>query len=109
MKDEIILYQPNELIERIEVRIDDETVWLTQQQMALLFNQTKQNISLHINNCFREQELEKNATVKESLTVQKEGERTVKRKIDYYNLDVIISVGYRVKSKQGMQFRICQY
>lgn len=109
MKDEIILYQPNELIERIEVRIDDETVWLTQQQMALLFNQTKQNISLHINNCFREQELEKKATVKESLTVQKEGERTVKRKIDYYNLDVIISVGYRVKSKQGTQFCICQH
>ena len=103
---EIVLYTPNELAEHIEVRIDEETVWLSQQQMALLFNQTKQNISLHINNCFKEQELNKVATVKESLTVQKEGDRTVKRKIEYYNLDVIISVGYRVKSKQGTQFRI---
>ena len=74
--------------------------------MATLFNQTKQNISLHINNCFREKELERPATVKESLTVQKERNRIVKRKIEYYNLDVIISVGYRVKSKQGTQFRI---
>lgn len=106
MKDEIILYRPNELAEHIEVRLEDETVWLTQQQMATLFNQTKQNVSLHINNCFKEGELEKMATVKESLTVQKEGNRTVKRKIEFYNLDVIISVGYRVKSKQGTQFRI---
>jgi Virulence protein RhuM family len=90
MKDEIILYRPDELAEHIEVRLEDETVWLSQQQMATLFNQTKQNISLH----------------KESLTVQKEGNRTVKRKIEFYNLDVIISVGYRVKSKQGTQFRI---
>ena len=106
MINEIILYQSNELPERIEVRIEDETVWLTQQQMATLFMQTKQNISLHINNCFKENELEKSSTVKESLTVQKEGNRSVNRKIEYYNLDVIISVGYRVKSKQGTQFRI---
>lgn len=106
MKDEIILYRPDELAEHIEVRLEDDTVWLSQQQMATLFNQTKQNISLHINNCFKERELEKGATVKESLTVQKEGNRTVKRKIEFYNLDVIISVGYRVKSKQGTQFRI---
>lgn len=106
MKNEIILYRPNELAEHIEVRIEDETVWLSQQQMASLFNQTKQNISLHINNCFKERELEMDATVKESLTVQKEGKRTVKRKIEFYNLDIIISVGYRVKSKQGTQFRI---
>lgn len=92
MKDEIILYRPNKLAEHIEVRIEDETVWLSQQQMATLFDQTKQNISLHINNCFKEKELEKKATVKESLTVQKEGNRAVKRKIEYYNLDVIISV-----------------
>lgn len=94
------------MAEHIEVRLEDETVWLSQQQMATLFNQTKQNISLHINNCFREKELDKVATVKESLTVQKEGNRSVKRKIEFYNLDVIISVGYRVKSKQGTQFRI---
>jgi death-on-curing family protein len=89
----------------VEVRFEEETVWLTQQQLASLFKQTKQNISLHINNCFREKELDKKATVKESLTVQKEGKRTVKRKIEYYNLDVIISVGYRVKSIRGTQFR----
>lgn len=96
MKNEIVLYQSNELPERIEVRLEDETVWLTQQQMATLFMQTKQNISLHINNCFKEKELEKSSTVKDSLTVQKEGQRSVKRKIEYYNLDIIISVGYRV-------------
>lgn len=106
MKNEIILYRPNEIAEHIEVWLEDETVWLSQQQMAALFNQTKQNISLHINNCYREGELEKAATVKESLTVQKEGKRNVQRKIEYFNLDVIISVGYRVKSKQGTQFRI---
>jgi hypothetical protein len=105
MKNEIVLYRPNELAEHIEVRLEDETVWLTQLQMAGLFNQTKQNISLHINNCFKEGELEKESTVKESLTVQKEGSRTVKRKVEYYNLDVIISVGYRVKSKEGTLFR----
>jgi hypothetical protein len=106
MKNEIILYQSNELPEHIEVRLDEDTVWLTQAQMATLFGQTKQNISLHINNCFKEGELEKTTTVKESLTVQIEGERTVKRKLEYHNLDVIISVGYRVKSKQGTHFRI---
>jgi hypothetical protein len=106
MKDEIILYRPDELAEHIEVRLEDDTVWLSQQQMATLFNQTKQNISLHITNSFKEGELVRMPTVKESLTVQKEGNRTVKRKIELYNLDVIISVGYRVKSKQGTQFRI---
>jgi hypothetical protein len=106
MKNEIILYRPDDIAEHIEVRLDDDTVWLSQQQMAKLFSQTKQNISLHKGNCFREGELEKSATIKESLTVQYEGKRTVKRKIEYYNLDVIISVGYRVKSKQGTQFRI---
>jgi hypothetical protein len=105
MKNEIVLYRPNEMSEHIEVRLEDETVWLSQQQMAKLFNQTKQNISLHINNCFKEGELEKVATVKNSLTVQKEGNRTVTRKLEYYNLDVIISVGYRVRSMQGTLFR----
>ena len=74
--------------------------------MAKLFNQTKQNISLHINNCFKEKELEKTLTVKYSLAVQKEGNRNVRRRIELYNLDVIISVGYRVKSTEGTQFRI---
>lgn len=102
---EVIIYQAHDNTIQIEVRFEQETVWLTQQQMALLFNQTKQNISLHINNCFNERELEPASTVKESLTVQKEGNRSVKRNIKYYNLDVIISVGYRVKSKQGTAFR----
>jgi len=106
MKNEIVLYRPNELAEHIEVRFDEDTAWLTQQQMAVLFNQTKQNISLHINNCYREKELDKSSTVKKSLTVQKEGSRNVKRNVEYYNLDVIISVGYRVKSHQGTLFRI---
>jgi len=106
MKNEIILYRPNELAEHIEVRLEDETVWLSQQQMATLFDQTKQNVSLHINNCFKEGELEKKTTVKESLTVQKEGSRTVKRKLEYYNLDVIISVGYRVKIQTRYTIRI---
>ena len=106
MKNEIIIYHPDNLTERIEVKLEDETVWLSQQQMAILFNQTKQNISLHIQNCFKEKELEKNSTVKEYLIVQLEGNRNVKRKIEFYNLDIIISVGYRVKSIQGTQFRI---
>ena len=89
----------------IKVQFENDTVWLSQQQMALLFNQTKQNISLHINNCFKENELQKEATVKDFLTVQTEGRREVRRKIEYYNLDVIISVGYRVKSQRGTQFR----
>lgn len=86
----------------LQVDLDNETVWLTQQQMSLLFNQTKQNISLHINNCFKEGELEKDSVVKESLTTALDGKNY---KTKYYNLDVIISVGYRVKSKQGTAFR----
>lgn len=103
-KGEIILYHPENTLE-IEVRMEDETVWLTQAQMVELFQSTKQNISLHINNVYKENELDRNSTVKEYLTVQKEGNRSVKRKIEYYNLDVIISVGYRVKSKRGTLFR----
>ena len=102
---EIVMYQPDETI-RLEVRVEDETVWLTQQQMAELFKATKQNISLHINNIFDEGELDEFSTVKDYLTVQKEGKREVTRNVKYYNLDVIISVGYRVKSKRGTAFRI---
>ena len=103
---EIIIYKTNELSTKIEVKVENETVWLTQAQMVELFNSTKQNISLHINNIFEEGELEYNSTVKEYLTVRIEGKRKVNRKVLFYNLDVIISVGYRVKSKQGTQFRI---
>ena len=103
---EIILYQTDVQSNHIEVRLEDETVWLTQLQMVDLFNATKQNISLHINNIFKEGELDKISTVKEYLTVQQEGTRKIKRKVKIYNLDVIISVGYRVKSQRGTQFRI---
>lgn len=102
---QVEIYQTKDKQTEITVKFEEETVWLTQQQMADLFKQTKQNISLHLNNCYKERELSKIATVKESLTVQKEGKRMVSRKIEFYNLDVIISVGYRVKSKRGTQFR----
>lgn len=105
-KGEIIIYLPDDKSAKLEVRIDEETVWLTQAQMVELFSSTKQNISLHINNIFKEGELDQNSTVKEYLTVQIEGTRRVNRKITIYNLDVIISVGYRVKSQRGTQFRI---
>lgn len=104
-KGEIVLYKSGKNF-RIDVKLEDETVWLNQAQMAALFNQTKQTVSMHINNCFKEGELSKKATVRKYLTVQKEGNRNVKRQLEYYNLDVIISVGYRVKSRQGTQFRI---
>ena len=99
------MYQPDSEV-KLEVRLEDETVWLTQVQMVILFDSSKQNISLHISNVFKEGELMQDATVKESLTVQIEGQRAVKRKMLWYNLDVIISVGYRVKSIRGTQFRI---
>jgi hypothetical protein len=101
---EIVIYQPDETI-RLEVKIEDETVWLSQQQMAELFKATKQNVSLHIKNIYDERELMESATVKDYLTVRKEGKRIVRRHINLYNLDVIISVGYRVKSKRGTMFR----
>src|ERR1039457_5073005 len=101
---EMILYQTEDNQTRIEVRLENETVWLSQTQMAELFQTTKQNVSLHIQNLFEERKLERGATVKESLTVQPEGGRSVQRSVDFYNLDVIISVGYRVKSHRGTQF-----
>ncbi|MDD3740604.1 MAG: RhuM family protein [Bacteroidales bacterium] len=106
MRNEIVLYQSDELSATLEVRIEDETVWLTQAQMAELFQTSPQNITIHIRNIFQESELEKEGTCKDYLQVQNEGSRKVKRKIQLYNLDVIISVGYRVKSKRGTQFRI---
>ena len=100
-KGEIVLYQPDDNV-RLEVRLQDDTVWLTQQQMAELFKSTKQNISLHVNNIFREGELAKNSVVKECLTTASDGKNY---RTKYYNLDVIISVGYRVKSSVGTRFR----
>ena len=87
----------------LEVQFEGDTVWLSQSQLSELFKQTKQNISLHVNNCFKEGELDVNSVVKDSLTTAADGK---KYKTKFYNLDVIISVGYRVKSKQGTQFRI---
>ncbi|MBQ2679007.1 MAG: virulence RhuM family protein [Firmicutes bacterium] len=104
-KENIIIYQSEDGKIRIDVKIEDETVWLTQQQMAELFGTTKQNVSLHIKNIFEEQELDELSTVKEYLTVRKERNRNVERKIKYYNLDMIISLGYRVKSKVATNFR----
>ncbi len=98
---EIILYQPDEAV-RLEVRLENETVWLTQAQMAELFQTSKQNVSLHTNNIFKEKELSPNSVVKDSLTTATDGK---KYRVKYYNLDVIISVGYRVKSIRGTQFR----
>ena len=98
---EIILYQPDDTI-RLEVKIEDETVWLTQAQMAELFQTTKQNVSLHINNAFKEGELDEISVVKYSLTTAADGKNYRTR---YYNLDVIISAGYRVKSIRGTAFR----
>ena len=103
---EIVIYQPNNSPFHLDVRIEDESVWLTLNQMVELFDSSKQNISLHIGNIFKEGELLQSSTVKEYLTVQLEGHRKVKRKTSMYNLDVIISVGYRVKSFRGTQFRI---
>jgi hypothetical protein len=101
---ELIKYHPEDKLDStIEVRIEDESVWLTQAQMMELFDSTKQNISLHINNIFKENELEKVAAVKYSLTTAADGK---KYNTAYYNLDVIISVGYRIKSRRGTQFRI---
>jgi hypothetical protein len=103
-ENEIILYQPNEEI-KLEVRLDEETVWLTQAQMAELFETTPQNITMHIRNLYKEGELEVAPTCKDFLQVRTEGNRVVNRLQKIYNLDVIISVGYRVKSLRGTQFR----
>lgn len=100
-----LFYTTDEGDTKIEVFLQDETVWLTLNRMADLFGTTKQNISYHIKNIFEEGELDKKATVKEILTVQQEGDREVSRNIEFYNLDVIISVGYRVNSHQATQFR----
>src|SRR3989344_6539643 len=103
---EILLYQTEDGKTRLEVQFQGDTVWLSQAQMSELFQTTKQNVSLHIQNIYDEHELERTGTVKESLTVRQEGKRRVSRSVEFYNLDVIISVGYRVKSHRGTQFRI---
>ncbi|MCK5071104.1 MAG: virulence RhuM family protein, partial [Desulfocapsa sp.] len=103
---QIIIYQTEAGQTKIEVLLEQETVWLTQKQVADLFQTSKQNISHHVRAVLEEGELQLEGTVKQYLTVQQEGSRTVKRKLDYYNLDMIISVGYRVKSHVATKFRI---
>ena len=106
MKNEIVIYQPKEISTRIDVRIENETVWLTQSQIVTLFDSSKANISEHIKNIFKTKELDKSSTVRKIRTVHKEGGRTVTRELIHYNLDMIISIGYRVNSVRGTQFRI---
>ena len=101
-EDGVVIYRTEDNTLQLDVQLAEETVWLAQQQMAVLFDTTKQNVSLHINNIFKEGELDKISVVKDYLTTAADGK---KYRTTYYNLDVIISVGYRVKSKRGTQFR----
>lgn len=101
---EIILYQPDEEV-KLEVRLEDETVWLTQAQMAALFDVKEHTITYHIKEIYSTGEFDINPTTRKIRVVRKEGNRNVARNIDFYNLDMIISVGYRVSSKRGVQFR----
>ena len=101
-EDGVVVYRTEDNTLQLDVQLAEETVWLAQQQMAVLFDTTKQNVSLHINNIFKEGELDKISVVKDYLTTASDGK---KYRTTYYNLDVIISVGYRVKSKRGTQFR----
>ena len=103
-KGEIVMYQPDETI-RLEVRVEDETVWLTQAQIVTLFQSSKANISEHISNIYEQKELKESATVRKFRTVQKEGNRMVNRTRTYYNLDAIISIGFRVNTAKGIEFR----
>lgn len=104
MKDEIVLYQPNETIQ-LEVHLRDETVWLSQQQMAELFATDRTSILRHIGNIYKTHELDESATCAKIAQVRQEGGRTIVRQIPFYNLDMIISVGYRVNSIRGTRFR----
>src|SRR5690554_7912406 len=104
----IIIYQTEDGRTKIETRLENETVWLTLNQMAELFQKAKSTISEHISNVFSEGELDKNSTVRNFRTVQLEGNRNVERLLDFYNLDVIISVGYRVKSHQEIGRASCR-
>lgn len=105
MENNMLIYQDENGITKVSVRFDEDDIWLTQNQIAELYNTTKQNISLHINNIFNDGELSQNSTVKKYLTVQNEGGRKVNRNIDHYNLDMIIALGYRIQSPVAVRFR----
>ena len=102
---DIMFYTDDEGNLQIEVMVEEENVWLTQNSLSKLFDTTRNNITMHIKNIYDDQELEENSTSKESLLVQKEGNRSVKRKVVYYNLDMIISIGFRINSKKAIKFR----
>jgi len=105
-EEQIIIYQTEEGKSKIEIKLHDNMIWLTLNQIADLFEKNKSTISRHLFNIYKEEELLREATVAKNATVQIEGDRNIERTIDYYNLDAIISVGYRVNSKRGTQFRI---
>ena len=102
---ELILYTTDDGRIQLHLRVEGDSIWLSQLEIAELFQTTKQNVSLHAKNIFQDNELAPDATVKDSLTVQSEGNRQIKRKISYYNLDLILAIGYRVRSARGVQFR----
>ena len=104
-KNNIVIYQSEDGKTKIDVKLEEETVWLSQQQMAELFNTSRSNIIEHINNIYAEEELSKNLTCQNFRQVRKEGNRNVSREIPFYNLDMIISLGYRIKSKIATNFR----
>lgn len=102
---DLILYTTDDGRTQLHLRVEGDSIWLSQLEIAELFQTTKQNVSLHAKNIFEDNELDSEATVKDSLTVQSEGNRQVKRKISYYNLNLILAIGYRVRSPRGVQFR----
>lgn len=104
-KGEIIIYTSEDGTVSLDTKLEDETIWLTQDMMAKLFETTVPNINMHVKNIYEEEELEQNRTIKDFLIVRKEGKRTVSRNITHYNLDMILSVGYRIKSKTATKFR----
>ena len=103
-KGEIVMYQLDDIV-KIDVRLEDETVWLTQSQMSQLFSVKEHTITYHIKEVYRSEELEKRGTARKIRVVRKEGNRYVCRNLDFYNLDMIISIGYKVNSKRGVKFR----
>ncbi|MCL2676825.1 MAG: virulence RhuM family protein [Streptococcaceae bacterium] len=103
--DEIVIYNTEDGLSKVELRLNEGTAWLSQNEIAELFQTSKNNVSLHVKNILDDKELDKISTVKDSLTVQKEGNREVSRSITYYNLDMILAIGYRVRSTRGIQFR----
>ena len=104
-KGEIVIYTAADGSVSLDARLENDTIWLTQDLMARLFETTVPNINMHIKNIYEEEELEQERTIKDFLIVRKEGNRTVSRNIAHYNLDMILSVGYRIKSKTATQFR----